>query len=152
MKSVCLLLALFLMRLAQSQHSLSVPTVLEQLVSRNAPEWTLIFVIVRKTAEENHTNFRWKHETQEVAISLSENASTQQARIAEESLITAAPRQKTRLENLGDEAYLISPSHHGTPRFDVVFRKGKVRVSIEASSADVGLRFAKYIAAALPAA
>ena len=151
MKPVCLLLLLFLMPLAQAQHSLSVPIVLEQAVSRNAPEWTLIFVHVRKTTEENHTNFRWKHETQEVAASLSENASTEQARITPESLITAAPRQQTRLENLGDEAYLISPSHYGPSRIDVVFRKGKVRVSIDAPTADLGLRFAQYIAAALPA-
>ena len=151
MKPACLLLLLFVMPLAQAQHTLSVPIVLERAVSTNLPEWTLTFVSVRKTAEENNSNFRWTRERQDVAIALSENASAEQARITQTSLLTAAPRHQTKLENLGDEAYLISPSPYGPPRFDVVFRKGRVRVSIEAPSPDVGRRFAEYIAAALPA-
>jgi len=150
MKTGYILLLLILMSPAQAQHSLSIPIVLERAVKDNAPEWTLIFVHVRKTEEENNTSFRWRREGQEIAIFASEHRSTEEARITPESLITAAPRKQAKVENVGDEAYLISQSPYGAPRFDVIFRKGKVRVSVEAASADVAQRLAKYLADALP--
>lgn len=155
MKTGYLLLFLVLMLLTlmspvQAQHSLFVPISIERAVRENAPEWTLIFVDVRKTTEENSTNFRWKRENQEVAVFVSEHRSTEEARITPESLVTAAPRRQTKVEHVGDEAYLISPSPYGHPRFDVIFRRGKVRVSVEAASADVAKRMAKHIADALP--
>lgn len=150
MKTVYLLLLLSFMSSAQAQHTLSVPSVIERAVKDNAPEWGLIFVHIRKTEEENNTTFRWRHQGHEIAIIASEHGSTEEARITPESLITAAPRTQTKVENVGDEAYLISQSPYGAPRFDVVFRKGKVRVSVEADSADFAQRLAKHLADALP--
>lgn len=148
MKAACLVL--ILASLAQAQHSLSVPFVLEDAIKKNIPEWTLTSVLIRKTKEENNANFRWKGEGQEVAIVLNEYQSTDEARITPGSLMTAAPRIQTEIQNIGDEAYLVSPSTYGEPRFDVVFRKGTVRISVEAASADIAQRFAKLIADALP--
>ena len=149
MKTLCLLLLLFLMAPVQAQHSLSVPNALERAVKDNASEWTLIFVHIRKTSEEDNTYFRWKRDGQEVAVFVSEYRSIDEARITPESLVTAAPRRQAKVENVGDEAYLLSQSPYGAPRFDVIFRKGKVRVSVEAASADVARRFAKHLADAL---
>lgn len=148
MKAGCLVL--LLISLTQAQHSLSVPFVLERAVKENIPEWTLISVHVRKTNEENNANFRWKREDQEVSIFVNEYNSTDDVRITPLSLITAAPRRQASIQNIGDEAYLISPSEYGNPKFDVVFTKGKVRVSVEAASADIAQRFAKHIADAIP--
>jgi hypothetical protein len=148
MKAGCLVL--LLVSLAQAQHSLSVPFALEHAVKENLPGWTLISVHIRKTKEENNANFRWKREDKEVSIFVNEYNSTDEARITPQSLITAAPRRQERIQNIGDEAYIVSPSAYGDPRFDVIFRKGKVRVSVEAASADITERFAKHIADAIP--
>jgi hypothetical protein len=148
MKAGCLLL--LLISLAHAQHSLSVPFVLERAVKENIPEWTLISVHIRKTKEENNANFRWRREDQEVTIFVNEYNSTDEARITPQSLLTAATRGQARIQNIGDEAYLISPSAYADPRFDVIFRKGKVRISVEAASADIAERFAKHVADALP--
>lgn len=150
MKTGYVLLLLILMSPVHAQHSLSVPIIIECAVKENAPEWSLIFVAVRKTTEEDSTNFRWKRENEEIAIFVNEYGSTEEARITPASLVTAAPRKQAKLEHVGDEAYLISQSSYGPPRFDVVFRKGKVRVSVEAASADVAQRMAKHIADDLP--
>ena len=150
MKAGCLVL--LLISLAQAQHSLSVPFLLERAIKENIPEWTLISVHIRKTKEENNANFRWKREDQEVAIFVNEYNSTDEARITAQSLLTAAPRRQARIQNIGDEAYLMSPSTYGEPRFDLIFRKGKVRISVEAASADIAQGFAKDIADAIPEA
>jgi hypothetical protein len=148
MKAACLVLVLA--SLAQAQHSLSVPSVLEDAIKKNIPEWTLTSVLIRKTKEENNANFRWKGEGQEVAIVLNEYQSTDEARITPLALRKAAPRTQREMHNIGYEAYLVSPSAYGDPKFDVVFRKGTVRISVEAASADIAQRFAKLIADVLP--
>ena len=95
MKTGYVLLLLILMSPVHAQHSLFVPIIIERAVKESAPEWTLIFVAVRKTAEENNTNFRWKRENQEIAIFVNEYASKEEARITPASLVTAAPRKRT---------------------------------------------------------
>ncbi|HZI20170.1 MAG TPA: hypothetical protein VEY09_16415 [Pyrinomonadaceae bacterium] len=142
-------LLLLLTPLAWAQHSLSVPDRVERAIKEKEPSWNLVSVMVRKTKEENYSYFRLKYEEQEVGIHMNEYEVPTQ--ISPNSLLTAAPRERTLLKDIGDEAYLLSSSPYGrASRFDVVFRKGKVRISIEAGSAEVAKRIATYLADALP--
>jgi hypothetical protein len=150
MKSGCLILLLLLTAPVQAQHSLSVPLSLERAVNENSPEWKLIVVNVRKTRAENNTSFRWKREDQEVAVFVNEYDSVEETHITPQSLLTQAARKQERIRDLGDEAYLLSAAQYGTPRFDIIFRKGKVRADVEAPSAALAEQFAKQLAAALP--
>jgi len=151
MKFGCSLLLLFLTSLVQAQHSLGVPVSLEHAIKEYAPEWDLIFVSIRKSKEENNTYFRWKHEDKEVAVFVNEYESIDEARITPGSLATEAPRKQEKTKDLGDEAYILGQASYGARTVNVIFRKGKVRVDVEAPSIDVAQLFAKHLADALPA-
>lgn len=134
---------------ARAQHSLSVPAAVERAVKEREPSWSLVSVMVRKTGEENYSYFRWKGEGQEVGVHVNEYE--EPARISPNSLLTAAPRERTLLKGVGDEAYMLSSSPgYPTPRFDVVFTKGKVRITVEAGTPEVAKRIAAYLSDALP--
>jgi hypothetical protein len=149
MKLGCSLSLLLLTSLVQAQHSLAVPVSLEHAIKERAPEWNLIFVSIRKSKEENNTHFRWKHEDQEVGVFVNEYESIE--RITPNSLLTQAFRKQEKIKGIGDEAYLLGPASYGARRVNVIFRKGKVHVDVEAPSIDVAQLFAKHLADALPA-
>jgi hypothetical protein len=146
----CLLIMFLLLSTpSHAQISLSIPEALERAIKKNEPAWSLTSVMVTKNKEEDYTYFRWRREKQEIGVHVNEYVDN--AQISPNSLLTAAPRERTLLEGIGDEAYLISSSpYNKTPRFDVVFRKGKVLITIEADSADIARRFAQHLADALP--
>jgi hypothetical protein len=66
--------------------------------------------------------------------------------------MTADPRRATPLKNIGDEAFLLDEGSYSKETFNVVFRKGKVRMNVTAASADMAQRFARLFADAVPAA
>ena len=135
--------------LAWAQHSLSVPAMVERTIKEKEPSWNLVSVMVRKTNEENYSYFVWKYDEQEVGIRVNEYK--EQARFSPNSLLTAAPRERTLLKGIGDEAYLLSGSPYDkVPKFDVVFTKGKVIIGIQARSPEVAKRIAAYLADVLP--
>jgi hypothetical protein len=148
----CSLLLLLLTSLVQAQHTLAVPVSLEHAIKEHAPEWNLIFVSIRKSKEENNTHFRWKHEDREVGVFVNEYESIEESRITPNSLLTQAPRKQEKIEGIGDEAYLLGPASYGARRVNVIFRKGKLHVDVEAPSIDVAQLFAKHLADALPTA
>jgi hypothetical protein len=150
-RSFCFFVTLLLLLTpsALAQQSLSISHLLECTIKEKEPTWNLVSVMARKNGEENYTYFRWKYDGQEIAVHVNEYE--EEAQIRTNSLLTAAPRERTRLKDIGDEAYLLSGSPYDRiPRFDVVFRKGKVRITIEAGSPEVAKRMARYLANALP--
>jgi hypothetical protein len=147
---VGLFLLLVLAASVPGQQSLNVSASLERAIKDHAPEWTLASLNVRKTKEENNTSFRWKHEDQEVAVFVNECDSVEQARVTLNSNPTQAPRKREEIKGIGDEAIMAGSAPYGNQRVDVIFRKGKVRIDVEAPSAELAQRFAAYLAAALP--
>ena len=146
----CLLIMfLFLSTPTHAQKSLSIPDALENAVKEKEPKWTLNSFMIRKNQEENYTYFRWRRGKQEIGVHVNEYA--ENIKISETSLLTAAFRERIPLKDIGDEAYLIMNNPNYKPdMYAVVFRKGKVRVSIEADEEDIARRFARHLADALP--
>jgi len=137
--------------LTPAQVSLSIPNALERTIKRKEPSWSLIFVSVRKTKEEDNTDFVWASGAQRITIRVNEYAAAV-PRFTSTSFATEAARARTLLKDIGDEAYLLGPhAYTAAPVFDVVFRKGKVMISVEAGSAENAQRFAKDVAQVLPA-
>lgn len=141
---------LLLTSLAQAQHSLTIPIVLEHAIKKSEPEWALVFVSIRKSREENNTYFRWKRENQEIAAFVNEYESIVKTGITPNSVLTEAHRKLEAIRGIGDEAYLLGPADYGARRVNVIFSKGKVRVDVEAPSEEFARRFAKHLADALP--
>jgi hypothetical protein len=135
--------------LAHAQHSLTIPAKTESAIRRSEPGWELAFVSIRKTNEENYSYFRWKHAGDEIAVHVNEYDSL--IRITRESMATQAFRKTEQITGIGDEAFLLGPAHYGPKKFDIIFRKGKVRVDVEAPSEGLARQFAKHCARALPA-
>ena len=143
-----LLLLLIQTPFTQAQNIVSIPDLIKTGIKSEAPTWSLVSVHAR--TKEGYTYFVLRHDAQQVGIHVNEYAE-QVPEITWTSLATAAPRERTELKDIGDEAYLIGNSPHaGVPMFDVVFRKGKVLVHIEARSAETALHFAELVAEMLP--
>ena len=143
-----LLLLLILSPFTQAQIIVSIPDLIETAIKLEEPTWSLVSVHAR--TKEGYAYFVWRHEAQQVGIHVNEYPEEVPG-ITWSSLATGAPRERTELKDIGDEAYLIgnSPYAH-VPMFDVVFRKGKVLVHIEAGSAEMALHFAKLVVEVLP--
>lgn len=132
-----------------AQHSLSVPERIERAIRDNDPHWELVSIMVHKTREENYSYFRLKHAEQEIGIHVNEH--DEPAHITPASLLTAGFRERTWLEGIGEEAYLLwSSPYSRVPNYDVVFISGNVRVHIEGGTAEVARRIAAYLADVLP--
>ena len=143
-----LLLLLILAPVTPAQIGSSIPDLIETAIKSAEPTWSLVSVPVR--TKEGYAYFVWRHEAQQVGIHVNEYPE-EVPEITWTSLVTAAPRGRTELKDIGDQAYLIGNSPYGgVPMFDVVFRKGKVLVHIEAGSAETALHFAKLVVEVLP--
>ncbi|HKO96556.1 MAG TPA: hypothetical protein VJU86_06180 [Pyrinomonadaceae bacterium] len=138
--------------LAHAQHTLATPHLIERVVKDKEPSCKLAHVSISKNQKENYAYLIWKCDEQEVRVDVNEYDSAEDARITPKSLLTANFRSPTRLSGIGDEAFLLGEGSYSKGRFNVVFRKGKVRMDVTASSADMAQRFARYFAEALPAA
>jgi len=141
-----LFLPLILTPFTQAQISLSIPDLIETAIKSKEPTWSLVSVHAR--TKEGYAYSVWRHEAQQVGIHVNEYPEEAPG-ITWTSLATAAPRERTELKDIGDEAYLIGSPNAHVPMFDVVFRKGKVLVHIEAGSAEMALHFAKLVAEVL---
>jgi hypothetical protein len=148
-----LLLWLFpLSNLVQAQHSLATLSLVERVVKEKETTCGLVSAFVRKSQEENYAFLTWKCGEQEVRVDVNEYGSVEDAEITPNSLMTADPRGRTLLKSIGDEAYLLGEGLYVKGRFNVIFRKGKVRMNVTAQSSTVAQRFAKLFADSLPAA
>lgn len=149
--TLCAIVAFCLLQAAsaQTQISLAIPSALERAVEEKEPNWNLVSKMVRKNKEENYSYFRWRHVQEDIGVHVNEYH--EMAQIRPNSLLTAAPRVCTSLRDIGDEAYLLSSNPgYGAANFDVVFRQGKVLITVEADSEEVAIRFAKHLASELP--
>lgn len=145
---------LMLPALAQSQHSLSTACEIELVIANNEPAWNLSAVYVRKNNEDNNFTLRWRNGEQEVSVIVNEYQTPAEARVTPASLLTAAAREQRVLESTGDEAYLLGRvlTYETMVRYNVIFRIGRIRLNVEASSSESAQQFAKYLADALRAA
>ena len=138
--------------LAQAQHTLATLQLIEQVAKDKEPTCSLAHRSITKNHEENYAYLIWKCDEQEVRVDVNEYDSEAEVRITPKSLLTANFRLATRLSGIGDEAFLLGEGSYAKGRFNVIFRKGKVRMDVTAPSADVAQRFAKHFAESLPAA
>lgn len=151
MKRASSLLVVFLfMTLAEAQLSLTIPATIESAVTKSEPTWKLVFVSIRKTGEENYSYFRWKRGADEIAIHVNEYQSALALRMPAGTATTEAFRKAEPVKGFGDEAYLLGPAQYLPKRFDIILRKGKVHVDIDAPSEELARQFAKHCARALP--
>lgn len=136
----------------QAQHTLATLFLIERVAKEKEPTCKLAMVSIRKSQEENYAYLTWRCGEQEVRVDVNEYDSVEDAHIAPNSLMTADPRERTQLKSVGDEAYLLGEGLYVKGRFNVIFRKGKVRMNITAQSSDMAQRFAKHFADSLSAA
>jgi hypothetical protein len=122
------------------------------VIKEKEPACKLTQVSVRKNQDEYYAYLIWKCGEQEVRVDINEYSSVKDTEIRPNVLMTADPRRATPLKNIGDEAFLLDEGSYSKGTFNVIFRKGKVRMDVTAASADMAQRFARLFADALPAA
>jgi hypothetical protein len=137
--------------LAQAQHTLATLHLIERVAKDKEPRCNLAHISIRKNQEENYAYLIWKCDELEVRVDVNEYDSLEDVRITPKSLMTANFRLATRLSGIGDEAFFLGEGSYSKGRFNVIFRKGKVRMDVTAPSADVAQRFARHFADSLPA-
>ena len=150
----CLLMIMVWMPLplTHGQHTLTTLHLIERVIKEEEPSCELTQVSVRKNQAENYAYLIWKCGEQEVRVDINEYSSVTDTQIRPNSLMTADSRRAAPLKNLGDEAFLLDEGSYSKGTFNVIFRKGKVRMDVTAASADLAQRFARLFADALPAA
>lgn len=134
----------------QAQHSLATLSLVERVVKEKEPTCRLVSVFVRKNQEEDSAFLNWKCDGQEVRVDVNEHGSVKDARCPDLPM-TADFRGCTALQGIGDEAHLLGEGSYMKGRFNVIFRKGKVRMDVTAQSSAAAQRFARFIADSLPA-
>ncbi len=148
---ICLLLLCFFLQShsVQGQHTLATPSIFESVIKEKEPTCEQFSVFIRKNSEENYAYLIWKCGGQQVRVDVNEYDSVKDTEIIPNSLMTQDPREITRLKSIGDEAYLIGEGHYIKGIFNVIFRKGKVRVNVTAQSSTAVQHFAKLFADSL---
>jgi hypothetical protein len=137
---------------AQAQHTLSTLCLIERVANEKEPTCKLATIYIRKSHQENYAYLTWRCGEQDVRVDVNEYDSKEDARITPNSLMTADPRVGTRLKSIGDEAYLLGEGLYVKGEFNVIFRKGTVRMNVTAQSSEMAQRFAKHFADSLAAA
>lgn len=147
-----LMILLVVLPLARAQHTLATLHLIERVAKEKEPMCKLSHISVRKNQEENYAYLIWRCDGQEVRVDVNEYDSVEDAKITSNSLTTADYRATTRLSGIGDEAFILGEGSYSKGRFNVIFRKGRVRMNVTAPSANMAQRFAKHFADSVPAA
>lgn len=121
---------------------------LDRAVKAQEPDWKSEYKYSRREARGDKAYHGWKSGDKYVNVTTYQEPSTESAGELFEKIRrgpTGAPRRATRLDGLGDEAYLYAEVGGKTGFSEVLLRCDNLVVALQASSPQLAQRFARHL-------
>ena len=139
----------------QAQSSASIVERVKRSLSENEPDWKIVIVEVspaRRSADGTiDAILRFSSAGEEASASLTIYGLVRAAKNQFKTTGEGASTNDFRVAGIGDEAFLFPPKVREDGAYNLRFRRARVEVWVSAASEATVRRFAKHIAAAIPA-